>query len=52
MMSILQAPCSVGNLWKVLEFRGVETTVLLEKDLPCFQEQKGLKGRKAKDTGK
>lgn len=51
-MSNLQAPCSVGNSWKVLEFRSVKIIVLLEKDLSRFQEQKGLKERNVKDTGK
>lgn len=50
MMSSLQASCSVGKLWKVLEFRNGKTTVVPEKDFFCAQEQRGLKVRKTKDA--
>lgn len=47
MMSSLQASCSVK---KVLEFRNRKIIVVLEEDFSCVQDQRGLKGRKTKDT--
>lgn len=50
-MSSVQAPCSVGELWKVFEFRSGKLIAAPEEDLPSVRQQKGLEGRKTKDTG-
>lgn len=49
-MSSLQAPCSMGELWKVLEFRSGKIIAVPKEDLPCVQDQKEPEVRKTKDT--
>lgn len=47
-MSSVQAPCSVGELWKVFEFRSGKLIAAPEEDLPVSDSRKDWKAERPK----